>query len=155
MKLWLDDERPAPGPEWTVATTSGAAILAVMAAIRKFEVFEACSLDHDLADKQTGMDFVDWLAKTRTWPLMKPTVHSANFWGAKNMKALIDRAGPYVDGRRTSESKSRLVHPNTRLGTHPDCPDPACCSCACPGCMTDWKATGKPLQQDCGVHGRS
>lgn len=148
MKLWLDDERPVPDETWTAAYTAKEAMLLAS----QHDIVEA-SLDHDGCD---GMDFVEWMVKTRRWPQTKPRVHSSNFWGGGRMRQLIERAGPYNDAgiRKHQVAAERLVHADTRLGTHYDCPDTACCRCACLGCMLEWKASGRPTDTDCEIHGR-
>lgn len=156
MKLYLDDVRPLPDSSWTLALTAGDAILAILA-IKSPDIFEAASLDHDLGlNDGNGMDVVEWMVKTRNWPLQKPTVHSANFHAAKDMRALIDRTGPYrADGTRGFIKKAPRLHPtiyNDGHGSHMICPDTACCHCPCPGCMYEWRAAGKPTESDCEVH---
>lgn len=39
----------------------------------------------------TGLDFVDWMVKSGIWPVTKPTVHSMNPSGARQMRLTIDR----------------------------------------------------------------
>ena len=101
MKLWLDDERPAPvGWTWVKTTDEATAHLAAGG------VAEA-SLDHDLGAcdgclsagcsrcgclcHRDGSWFVRWMAETNCWPRQKPVVHSANPVGAKYMRDVIDR----------------------------------------------------------------
>lgn len=155
MKIWLDDVRPRPDDSWTHCYSAGEAIMQM-----GLNEVEEASLDHDLGPGDgTGMDVVEWIVKTRRWPLKKPRVHSANFHAAKDMQALIDRAGPYRDGIRAfiRPPLSPPLHPviynqKTPDGTHMLCPDVACCRCACPGCMYEWKAAGKPTESDCEIH---
>lgn len=110
MKLWLDDERPEP-EGWTRAKNVAEAVAQVIAAAMRNEVWEAASLDHDLAAEHyetdwvaeygmygntrgrelTGLDFVDWMINTKTWPLNKPVVHSMNPVGRDRMRKAIDR----------------------------------------------------------------
>ena len=158
-KLYLDDERPCP-EGWTYAQTLNEAVVAA-----SLTVFDEMSLDHDLGlHNGTGYEFVEWLAKTRRWPLRKPVVHSANPWGAKRMQELIDRCGPYhpatglrttaVPGHAEAAARVRAGHNDARPvpGTHRECPDPACCPCWCPGCVVEWRQAGRPMPEDCLIH---
>lgn len=93
MHLWLDDCREAP-EGWTHAKTVAEAIEHM-----KTGAVEMCSLDHDLGASDptgaTGYDFVRYMAENNLWPKMKPTVHSQNPVGRENMRAMIERYGPY------------------------------------------------------------
>jgi hypothetical protein len=105
MKLWLDDERPAP-EGWLRARSVEEAIYIMgysrfspTKSEREFpyrENFEACSLDHDLGmgDDNDGIQFVDWMVENGIWPKTKPTVHSMNPAGRKRMERTIDRYWP-------------------------------------------------------------
>ncbi len=114
MKLWLDDERPAP-PGWVHVTT----VADAQRLLASGKVTEA-SLDHDLGpqpvcfecerDGETksspcqhcschhrdldGYDLVKWMVGSGTWSVTKPQVHSANPTGAANMEAAIERYFP-------------------------------------------------------------
>lgn len=142
INLYLDDARPAPAG-WVHAKTTHEA----RALLQQHQVHKM-SLDHDLGqpDGETGTNFVEWMAKTRKWPQEKPEVHSANPYGAKAMRALVDRTW----GSTGSED------PHGGLGSHRHavCPDVACCSCDCKPCMQDWRRAGRPMSTDCSVHGR-
>ena len=142
ISLYLDDERPTPVGWVGVKTTHEA-----KAALQQHQVHKM-SLDHDLGqpDGETGTNFVEWMAKTRKWPDEKPEVHSANPYGAKAMRALIDRTFGSTAARDD-------VHPAFNRG-HIDCSDPACCSCGCLNCMQEWRRAGRPMSTDCSVHGR-
>jgi len=94
--LWLDDLRPAPAG-WTHVTT----IEAAQELLKTGQVQKA-SLDHDLGYQldgegieetyfKTGYDLVKWMAETNTWPKEKPTVHSMNPAGRRNMESTIER----------------------------------------------------------------
>ena len=90
MKLWVDDERPAPDATWVVATTSEEAIsrLSAMA-----DVFEEVSLDHDLGGDDTGMKVVDWMASWGFWPKVV-TIHTANPPARDRMLAAVNAEAP-------------------------------------------------------------
>jgi hypothetical protein len=112
MRLWLDDERPAPAGWHLVKTIEEAKALLITG-----KVVEA-SLDHDLgactacmrgltpqqwlAETKyrakpncehfgTGYQLVRWMEETGNWPQHKPSVHSANMAGSEKMQAIIDR----------------------------------------------------------------
>jgi hypothetical protein len=77
MRIFLDDERPAP-PGWVRAYWPDE----VIALLARGEVTEV-SLDHDLGDDErgTGYDVVLWVEEavaTRGFVAPKLTVHSAN-----------------------------------------------------------------------------
>lgn len=100
MKLWLDDVRTPPDDTWTWVKTVDDAI-----AVLTTGVVTHASLDHDLglindgtawhplAD--TGYDLVLWMADDGIWPTDSIVIHSANSVGATNMRAVVDRYGPY------------------------------------------------------------
>lgn len=48
-----------------------------------------CACHREL--QPTGYDFVLWLCESGRWPTKKPTVHSMNPVGIRNMRATIDR----------------------------------------------------------------
>ncbi len=139
VNLWLDDVRPAP-QGWVHAKTAADA-----RAVVSSRPVHQMSLDHDLGTYDTGMGFVEWLAKTRKWPATKPQVHSANPGGAASMRALIDRAW------NPGAAPGRAVHATKY---HQGCADAACCACTCPDCMAEWRTQGRPGSTDCGVHGQ-
>lgn len=147
IKLWLDDVRnPFASPyyldeEWRWAKTVGEAMVLCM----QNDVLEM-SLDHDLGlDAGTGYTFVQWMVKTATWPQAKPAVHSANPQGKKAMEALIEFHWPLRAVKRHDVNHGG----RNLLGTHEVCPDPFCCSCWCPGCVTDWRAIQTPGPAQC------
>jgi hypothetical protein len=151
--LYLDDQRSPPAG-WHHAKTTHEARAAMTGGVRRM------SLDHDLGqdDGETGTNFVEWMAKTRNWPQEKPEVHSANPYGAKAMRALIDRTGPYDaqgHGVFTPGISAKDPHPpDSHQVGHASCPDPACCPCPCSNCMDEWRRSGRPMSKDCTVHGR-
>lgn len=100
IKLWLDDERRAPFG-WVHCNRVQDAKVLLHAGLVAY-----ASLDHDLGftddedplkqvECETGYDLCKWMAEHRIWPKYKPMVHSANPVGAANMRAIIDRHGPY------------------------------------------------------------
>lgn len=102
MKLWVDDERPAPsdGEEWVIARTSADAIEFLKANgveswgyESEMEFFDEISLDHDLGGEDTGMRVVDWMASNVEWPSVV-TIHTQNPVGRENLKRAVNAEAP-------------------------------------------------------------
>lgn len=122
MKLFLDDIRNPPDDSWTVVRSFVQAANTVILA--GDDEITDMSLDHDLGvlscdscteteidclgdsgfficgcnchkEAPSGMDFLKWIHEHQFWPTNKPTVHSANPVGARNMREYIDYFGPY------------------------------------------------------------
>ena len=108
MKLYLDDERPAP-PGWRLVRWPDE----VIALLESGEVTHL-SLDHDLGDDErgTGYDVVLWIEEAVALRRFAPpllTVHSANSSARQKMEAGIRAIG-------------RLVQVNAdRSASDPDC----------------------------------
>ena len=87
MKVWLDDERPAPDG-WIACRWPGEVIALLQAG-----GVEALSLDHDLGDdaRGTGYDVVVWLEEAVLLrgfvPPLRLEIHSANPAGCARMAA--------------------------------------------------------------------
>jgi len=64
MKLWVDDERPAPD-RWVWAKTSDEAIAHLVNADGFDVPMGAMSLDHDLGGEDTTRPIVLWLCENR------------------------------------------------------------------------------------------
>ena len=124
MKLWLDDERPAP-EGWLWVKTGQEAILGLQRLRQTGSLDELThmSFDHDLADvhydywhagqtlpqdhpvrqqakmiaasEKTGYDVLLWMAEHNVWPTEACYVHSHNSVGAERMVGVINRYGPY------------------------------------------------------------
>jgi hypothetical protein len=100
MRLWVDDERPAPDG-WYWATTAPHAIW-VLQYLEPDEV----SLDHDLGDdgQGTGYDVAKWLEE-QAWtnpdfcPPLRATCHSANPTGRERINAALASMKRAVDRR--------------------------------------------------------
>lgn len=88
MKLYLDNERPAP-KGWTAVRTPQA----LLSALRTGQVTHV-SLDHDLGGPVTGLDVVKGMAAQGLWPSVGLRVHSGNAAGAMAMKAVIHESAP-------------------------------------------------------------
>lgn len=100
MKVYLDDERPAP-VGWHLVTTADACI-----ELLKSGKVTSLSLDHDLAPEHyassgytgpssepTGLAVVDWMAEHGVWP-EHIIVHTMNPAGRENMLRTIRRHAP-------------------------------------------------------------
>ncbi|MCY1062825.1 cyclic-phosphate processing receiver domain-containing protein [Nannocystis sp. SCPEA4] len=88
MKLFLDDERPAP-PGWRLVRWPDE-VIALLATCQVTDL----SLDHDLGDdaRGTGYDVVLWIEEavaTRSFVPPAITVHSANTAARTRMEAGI------------------------------------------------------------------
>lgn len=90
MKLWVDDERPAPDG-WALAKTSADALKVLGGA----DPIEAISLDHDLGGEDTTRPVVLWLAEHGGWPA-RVYVHTANPVGRQWLEGMVQRYGPGV-----------------------------------------------------------
>lgn len=89
LKIWLDDERPAPFG-WIPTRWPSEAILF----LQSFNVSEI-SLDHDLGDDErgTGYDVLLWLEEqvftNPTYKLPKIKIHTANPSASKRMRQAL------------------------------------------------------------------
>lgn len=96
MKIWLDDERPAPdGWEW-VRTQDGFKEILEDPNVR----IEEISFDHDLGmsddeEEMSGYTCVRWLElhlrSDAGYPIPRMSVHSMNPVGRKNIEFVIRR----------------------------------------------------------------
>lgn len=90
MKLWVDDVRLPPGPDWLWAETSHDAIIE----LARGGVAEM-SLDHDLGGEDTTRPVVIWLCHNPDrWPRVV-RVHSANPVGREYLLGMIRRYNPH------------------------------------------------------------
>jgi hypothetical protein len=125
MKIWLDDDRPAP-EGWVWVQTALEAIdylKRVKTGILPSEAFSHMSFDHDLADvhyeyfmagqvlpeghavrahakresakEMTGYDVILWMAEHEVWPTEDCYVHTHNSVRGPVMADMINRYGPY------------------------------------------------------------
>lgn len=132
IRLWLDDQRPAPAGWFPVHTVEIAELLLAAG------IVDEASLDHDLgwceACQQrfqgqpvstkdqcphvpSGYDLCLWMAQTGHWPRVPPSVHSGNLEGGARMRGVIMRhwrppAGARPAGDATGAA-DRLEHPAT------------------------------------------
>lgn len=106
MRLWLDDNRPAPeGWNWAKSVREAQFRVALTINIAQ-DTFEECSLDHDLAqgERNDGIRFVDWMIETGYWPKSRPVVHSMNPVGRRRMEQAIERYFPGEEAHDRNDS---------------------------------------------------
>ncbi len=95
MKLWVDDERPAPDDTWDVALTSDEAIeiLALSQLPMWEDELDEISLDHDLGGDDTGFKVLDWMIDNNVWPKVL-TIHTSNPPARQRMLAAANAEAP-------------------------------------------------------------
>jgi hypothetical protein len=100
MKIYLDDERPAPDG-WVQARWPDEVI-----ALLKTKEVSHLSLDHDLGDDQrgTGYDVLSWIERELILNQRKPpahiNVHSANPAARMRMVAAIKAISRFSDRKK-------------------------------------------------------
>jgi hypothetical protein len=125
MKVWLDDVRyPLPGWDWVKSYDQAVTYFQ----INQDSITDA-SLDHDLGfpseamgsdlfdviefpydnSLPTGYDFVKWIWEHNAWPSNSLGIHTANPAGSINMRAIIERYGPYSLKREFSSTNPNLI----------------------------------------------
>ena len=89
LKLFLDDERPAPQGDWAIVRSYDQAV----EWIKENGCPRLISFDHDLGGEQTGLDFAKYLVEKDldTQGRFIPStfafkVHSANIIGGENIE---------------------------------------------------------------------
>lgn len=92
MKLWVDDERPAPDG-FVRAETSNNAILFLAVSANSGFYWDEVSLDHDLGGDDTGMKVLDWMIEYKVWPT-ELTIHTSNPPARKQMLAAANAEAP-------------------------------------------------------------
>ena len=94
MKLWIDDERPAPeGYVWCKSVHQTKQV--IRASELTHTTIELLDIDHDAGDYAfDGGDYIkilDWMEYTnRNYPIR---IHSMNPVGRENMRAIIRHNG--------------------------------------------------------------
>lgn len=97
LKLWVDDERPAPDDTWIVRLDSLSARYRLAIADALNEKVLEISLDHDLGADDTGMIVLDFMVEHGIWPEVL-TIHTANPPARDRMlRAANAEAPPEVD----------------------------------------------------------
>jgi hypothetical protein len=108
LRLWLDDERPAP-EGWTACRWPAE----VIAYLERGDDVEAVSLDHDLGETghnpRTGYDVALWLEKAIVGGWLPPEglellIHSANPVGVRRIEAGLRQA------RDLARARGRRLH---------------------------------------------
>lgn len=92
MKLFVDDERPAP-EGWVLAENANDAIVELAFAELHGDQIEVISLDHDLGYSDTIMPVLVWMRDNTFWP-HELYVHTANEDGEEVMLAFIQANAP-------------------------------------------------------------
>lgn len=96
MKLWIDDERPAPsGYMWCKSVNEAIRIIQFTDRVLCPYEIELIDTDHGAGDYALyGGDYIkllDWLEETgRNYPIH---IHSMNIVGVENMRRIIQRNG--------------------------------------------------------------
>ena len=95
MKLWIDDERPAPDLSYFVMPSVNLSKAYIEYCEKNNITLELIDLDHDAGDFAIdGGDYIkllDWLEETgRNYPIR---IHSMNPVGVANMRRIIERNG--------------------------------------------------------------
>jgi len=93
MKLWVDDERPAP-EGWLWAKNSHEAVGVLSYEWPAGRVTDL-SLDHDLGGEDTTRSVVTWMVMHGIWP-ERIYVHTANPVGREWLEGMINKYGPGV-----------------------------------------------------------
>ncbi len=120
MKLWIDDIRPAPSEDWTVAKTVTSAIRA----LARFG-FDEISIDHDISHQVTVGSlgrpypcdecfcavayylFAKFVDKPKVL-FPKITLHSSNPVGAKEMFDILRNCEIVAEIKPTNKPANRL-----------------------------------------------
>lgn len=98
MKLFVDDERPAP-EGWTLVRTAPAALAILNGHYLGRLTLEALSLDHDLGtsiatyEDDTTRPIMLWMCERDWWPKAL-YVHTANPWGEEWLVGMARRYAP-------------------------------------------------------------
>lgn len=91
MKLYVDDERPAPDDGWRVARTVAEATEALLG-----DEFEVVSLDYTLTRGETGEDVLAVMRDHNRWPRVL-RLHSGSFSGQQLLTAIAQDYGTPSD----------------------------------------------------------
>lgn len=97
MKLWIDDLRDAPGPDWHTARTSEIALTVLQNSRNKasdwLANFEEVSFDHDLGGDDTSRRVLIWMIENDHWPKVV-RFHTMNPIGRKWLVGTAQRYAP-------------------------------------------------------------
>lgn len=92
MKLFVDDERPAP-MMWDLALTSTEAITKLTPYLKLPSSVDVVSLDHDLGGDDTTRPVVLWMCENDWWP-QSIYVHTGNPIGEEWLCGMVRRYAP-------------------------------------------------------------
>lgn len=96
MKLFVDDERPAP-EGWVLAKTSSEALTILTKVHELGHTLDAISLDHDLStvmyEDDTTRPVMLWMCEHEWWPT-EVYVHTANPCGEEWLVGMTQRYAP-------------------------------------------------------------
>lgn len=95
LKIWLDDERPAP-EEYYHCHSVNETVRKILECERENIKIDVLDLDHDLGkyakDGGDAIKLIDWLAENKKFYNIK--IHTMNFVGRENMQREINRYWP-------------------------------------------------------------
>jgi hypothetical protein len=86
VRLWLDDQKPAP-EGWTVVTTIDAARSLLATGVDEISLGDRLDREHG-----RGLELVLWMATTGHWPKRQPHVHGGHRVRGTALKAASDLA---------------------------------------------------------------
>jgi hypothetical protein len=98
LKLFVDDERPAP-PDWVLVKTAPAAVACLITYRYYGVILEALSLDHDLGTRmetyedETTRPVMLWMCEHDFWPT-ELYIHTANPCGQEWLVGMALRYAP-------------------------------------------------------------
>lgn len=92
MKLFVDDERPAPDG-WELVTDFREAVRRIDDCRVAGEPFDGLSLDHDLGGDDTTRPIIRYLCEEDYWPTVL-RIHTANPVGREYLAGMARRYGP-------------------------------------------------------------
>ena len=95
MKLWVDDLREPPGPEWVWAKDAQSAIshLYMAGVPAVMDHIEEISLDNDLGSEEEGKHVLEWMSSWDVWPDVL-TIHTSNRSAREEMLRAANADGP-------------------------------------------------------------
>lgn len=93
MKIFVDDIREPPSPDWIICRNSDSAMLLIAIFHSKGIAFEEISLDHDLGEEDNTRCIVNYFCTYNFWP-KKIYVHTANFTAREWLEGTINRYAP-------------------------------------------------------------
>lgn len=92
-RLFIDDLRNPPSPEWTTIRNSRSALIVIDGLRQQGKHIESISFDHDLGGDDTTRPVVLYLCEHDYWP-SNVFVHSQNNVGVEWLSGMVDRYAP-------------------------------------------------------------